>query len=135
MEKIDDMGGMLAAIEKNYPQQEIADAAYHYQRQLEGNEKTMVGVNKYETEDSIPVEILEIDEALERLQIEKINRIKNERDDKKVREALEELTAACSNGINVMESLIHAVKTYATLQEACDVFREVFGEYRDPGIY
>jgi methylmalonyl-CoA mutase N-terminal domain/subunit len=135
IQRIDDLGGMLAAIGKNYPQQEIADAAYHYQRQIDENQKTMVGVNKYVTDEHIPVEILEIDEELERLQIEKTNRIKDERDGTVVRERLERVGEACTNNENVMEPLIDAVKAYATLQEVCDVFREVFGEYRDPGIY
>jgi len=133
--KIDDMGGMLAAIEKNYPQQEIADAAYHYQRQIDEKQKTVVGVNKYVTEEDIPVEILEIDEELEKQQIEKTNRIKQERNNKLVSECLERVREACVGDQNVMEPLIEAVKSYATLQELCDVFREVFGEYRDPGIY
>lgn len=135
IQKIDDMGGMLAAIEKHYPQQEIADAAYNYQRQIDEKRKTVVGVNKYVTEEEIPVEILEIDEELERLQIKKTNRIKNERDNKKVKEALERLEKACVGNENVMEPIIAAVKAYATLQEVCDIFRKVFGEYRDPGIY
>jgi len=135
IQKIDNMGGMLAAIEKNYPQQEIADAAYHYQRQIEENEKTVVGVNKYITDEEIPIEILEIDEELERLQIEKTNRIKSERDNKKVKECFEVLGEACEGNKNVMEPLIESVKSYATLQEVCDVYRQVFGEYRDPGIY
>ena len=135
IQKIDDMGGMLAAIEKNYPQREIADAAYHYQRQVDEGEKTVVGVNKYVTEEKFPVEILEIDEALERIQIEKTLRIKAERDDKKVRECLEKLGEACVSGMNVMNRIVDAVKAYATLQEVCDVFRSAFGEYRDPGIY
>mgnify|MGYP001364829339 FL=1 len=133
--KIDDMGGMLAAIEKNYPQQEIADAAYHYQRQIDEKQKTVVGVNKYVTEEDIPVEILEIDEELEKQQIEKTDRIKQERDNKRVNECLERVREACEGDQNVMEPLIEAVKSYATLQEVCDVFRQVFGEYRDPGIY
>jgi len=133
--KIDDMGGMLTAIERNYPQQEIADAAYHYQRQIDAKQKTVVGVNKYVTEEAVPVEVLQIDEELERIQIETTNRIKNERDNKKVRECLEKLGEACSGNRNVMDLIIEAVKEYATLQEVCDVFRGVFGEYRDPGIY
>jgi methylmalonyl-CoA mutase N-terminal domain/subunit len=133
--RIDDMGGMLSAIEKNYPQQEIADAAYHYQRQIDGKQKTVVGVNKYVTEEDIPVEILEIDEELEKHQIEKTNRIKNERNNKTVNECLERVGEACAGDQNVMEPLIEAVKSYATLQEVCDVFRQTFGEYRDPGIY
>jgi methylmalonyl-CoA mutase, N-terminal domain len=135
IEKIDGMGGMLSAIEQNYPQREIADAAYHYQRQIDACEKTVVGVNKYETEERPPVEILEIDEALEKTQIEKTHRIKSERNNNKVRECLEKLGEACGSGKNVMNPIIDAVNAYATLQEVCDVFREAFGEYRDPGIY
>ena len=133
--KIDDMGGMLAAIERNYPQQEIADAAYHYQRQIDAGEKTVVGVNKYVTEEDVPVEILEIDEELERLQIEKVNRVKSLRDQARVAECLERVGEACAAGTNVMEPVIAAVKAQATLQEVCDVYRSVFGIYRDPGIY
>ena len=135
IEKIDAMGGMLSAIEKNYPQQEIADAAYHYQKQIDEQEKTVVGVNKYVTEEDIPVEILEIDEELEKLQIEKTNRIKSERDSSLLDTSLERVGEACSGDENVMEALIDAVKADATLQEVCDVYRKVFGEYRDPGIY
>jgi methylmalonyl-CoA mutase, N-terminal domain len=135
IENIDGMGGMLSAIEKNYPQREIADAAYRYQRQIDEGEKTVVGVNKYATEEKLPVEILEIDEALEKNQIEKTRRIKTERDNNKIRECLEKLGEACVSGKNVMDPIIDAVNAYATLQEVCDVFREVFGEYRDPGIY
>jgi methylmalonyl-CoA mutase N-terminal domain/subunit len=133
--KIDDMGGMLAAIEKSFPQREIADSAYHYQRQIDENKKTVVGVNKYITEERVPVDILEIDDTLERMQIEKTDRVKNARDSKKVRECLEKLGEACAGNRNVMDPIIDAVKAYATLQEVCDVFRVTFGEYRDPGIY
>ena len=135
IQRIDDMGGMLAAIEKNYPQQEIADAAYHYQRQIDEKTRTVVGVNKYMTEEVLPVEILQIDEELERTQIEKTNRIKNDRNNKQIKKSLEVLGEACSGDQNVMEPIIDAVKAYATLQEVCDVFRKIFGEYRDPGIY
>ena len=135
IKKIDDMGGMLAAIDKNYPQKEIADAAYHYQREIEEAKKTVVGVNKYVTEEELPVEILEIEEELERIQIEKINRTKEGRNNKRVKECLEKVGEACNGDRNVMEPIIEAVKEYATLQEVCDVFRESFGEYRDPGIF
>ena len=136
IQKIDDMGGMLAAIERNYPQQEIADAAYHYQKQIDNREKIMVGVNKYAIEgEDIPVEVLEIDEELEAIQIAKTNRVKENRDGAAVARCLERVGEACSGSENVMEHLITAVKTGATLQELCDVFREVFGTYRDPGIY
>jgi len=135
IQRIDDMGGMLSAIEKNFPQQEIADSAYHYQRQIDEKEKTVVGVNKYAVEEEIPVEVLEIDEELESLQIEKTNRVKTERDNQRVAECLESVGEACSGEQNIMEFLIQAVKANATLQEVCDVYRKVYGEYRDPGIY
>ena len=135
IQKIDDMGGMLAAIERNYPQQEIADAAFRYQRQIDDKEKTVVGVNKYVTDEDLPVEIIEINETLERIQIEKTNRIKNDRNQKKVRACLDRLSEACAGDENVMEPIIDAVKAHVTLQEICDVFRDVFGEYRDPGIF
>ena len=114
---------------------EIADAAYHYQRQIDKKDKTVIGVNKYVTEEDIPVETLEIDEELERIQIERTNRLKTERDNDKVKECLAEVGEACAGKRNVMEPLLEAVKAYATLQEMCDVFRQVFGEYRDPGIF
>lgn len=135
IQKIDDMGGMLSAIEKSYPQREIADAAYHYQREIETSERTLVGVNKYEMEEELPVELLEIDEALEKIQIKKLKRIKENRDKEKVETCLLRLGEACAGKQNVMEPILDAVKEYATLQEVCDVFREVFGVYRDPGIF
>lgn len=135
IQKIDDMGGMLEAIERNYPQQEIADAAFRYQRQIDDKEKTVVGVNKYVTDEDLPVEIIEINEAFERIQIEKTNRVKNDRNQKKVRACLDRLSEACAGDENVMEPIIDAVKAHVTLQEVCDVFRDVFGVYRDPGIY
>ena len=135
IQKIDDMGGMLSAIEKNFPQQEIADSAYRYQRQIDDNEKTVVGVNKHVVDEEIPVEVLEIDEELESLQIEKTNRVKAERDNQRVAECLEMVGEACSGKQNIMKPLIAAVKANATLQEVCDVYRKVYGQYRDPGIY
>jgi methylmalonyl-CoA mutase N-terminal domain/subunit len=133
--KIDDMGGMLSAIDSSYPQKEISDSAYRYQKQVDAKEKTVVGVNKYFTEEEMPTELLEIEETLEMLQIEKTRRIKDERDNVEVKGCLEVIGDACIGGQNVMEPLINAAKAHATLQEICDVFRQVFGEYRDPGIY
>jgi methylmalonyl-CoA mutase N-terminal domain/subunit len=133
--KIDDLGGMVAAIERNFPQQEIANASYNFQKQLERKEKIMVGVNKYATEEALPVELLQMDPALEEKQIERISRVKNQRNQPRVKESLEQLGEAASGNKNVMPYLIDAVKEYATLQECCDVFRKVFGTYRDPGIF
>ncbi len=133
--KIDDLGGMLTAIERNYPQQEIAKAAYTYQKQLERKEKIMVGVNKYVTEEVLRIETLKIDAALEKAQIAKLNQVKEKRNHARVKECLERLGEAASGNKNVMPFLIDAVKEYASLQECCDVFRKVFGTYRDPGIF
>ena len=133
--KIDEMGGMIEALERHYPQMEIADAAYKFQQQIDRREKVMVGVNKYETEEAPPVEILKIDPELETKQITRIQEVKNNRNNKKVRECLDRLGDACSGQQNVMPLLIEAVKEQATLQECCDVYRKVFGVYRDPGIY
>lgn len=133
--KIDDMGGMVAAIERNYPQLEIADAAYKYQKQIDSKEKTVVGVNKYVTEEELPVEILQIEAELEENQIKWTNQIKDTRDNKKVKESLEKLGEATQRDDNLMYLIIDAVKEYATEQEVCDVFREAFGIYRDPGVY
>jgi len=133
--KIDGMGGMVAAIEKNYPQKEIADSAYRYQKRMEGGEKTVVGVNKYITVEELPVETLEIQAELQEKQIQWTNQVKNRRDNKRVKAALEKLGEAAQRDDNLMYYIIDAVREYATLQEICDVFRGVLGVYRDPGVY
>ena len=135
IQKIDDLGGMVEALERHYPQMEIADAAYKFQQQIDRRDKIMVGVNKYETEEAPPVETLKIDPELETQQIARTQAIKNSRNNKKVREGLDRLGEACAGQENVMPFLIEAVKEQATLQECCDVYRKVFGVYRDPGIY
>jgi methylmalonyl-CoA mutase N-terminal domain/subunit len=133
--KIDEMGGMVAAIERNYPQMEIADAAYHYQKQIDTREKTVVGVNKYITEEELPVETLQIEAELEEKQIQWTNQVRNGRNNNRVKDALEKLGEAAQGNDNLMYPILEAVREYATEQEICDVFRNVFGIYRDPGIY
>lgn len=133
--KIDEMGGMLKAIERNYPQMEIADAAYRFQRELDAKQKIMVGVNKYIVKEEIPVDIYHVDETLEQRQIARTNQVKNSRDPKKVENCLERLGEACAGNDNVMPYLIEAASAYATLQEMCDVFRRVFGVYQDPSTF
>ena len=135
IEKIDDMGGMLAAIDQGYPQMEIADAAYKFQRQVESGEKVMVGVNKYVTEEAEECPILDIDEEVERNQLQGLERVKEKRDSKAVKRCLDELRSACKKGENVMPYCIEAVKQLATEQEICDVYREVYGVYQDPGLF
>jgi len=133
--KIDDMGGMLAAIDKGLPQMEIADAAYHYQRQIDEGEKVMGGVNKYVIKEKTPPEILRIDEAVEEKQIARLQQVKKERDNRRVVQILSDLRAASRTDKNLMPYVIEAVKEYSTGQEICDIWREIFGEYRDPGFY
>jgi len=133
--KIDNMGGMLAAIDKGFPQMEIADAAYHYQLQIDNGEKIMVGVNKHVIEEKAPPEILRIDEEVEEKQIARLQEVKKERDNRKVVQILSDLRAASRTDKNLMPYVIEAVKEYTTEQEICDVWRDVFGEYRDPGFY
>ena len=133
--KIDDMGGMVAAIEKGFPQMEIADAAYHFQRQMEAGEKVMVGVNKYVTEEAGEIPFLEIDDRIEKEQMERVAAVKRKRDGKALKKSLDDLRQACKKGDNVMPWCIESVKSLATLQEICDVYREVYGEYRDPAMY
>ncbi len=135
IEKIDKMGGMLAAIERGFPQLEIADAAYRYQRQLDRKEKILVGVNRYESEEETPIEILKIDEKLEEEHIKRLREVKRTRDNRKVAQTLSDVRRACKSGENVMPHVVEAVKAYATEQEICDVYREVFGEHQDPGFY
>lgn len=133
--KIDEMGGMVAAIERGFPQMEISDAAYRFQRQIDAEEKIMIGVNKYNTEDAVEIPFVEIDDTVEREQIERLHDLKRRRDSRKVSECLKDIKSACEKGDNVMPYCIEAVKNLATVQEICDVYREVYGEYRDPGIY
>ena len=133
--RIDDMGGMVAAIEKGFPQGEIADAAYTFQGQLEAGEKVMVGVNKYMTVEEQVIPRVEIDDSVEIEQTEKLNAVRRKRDRHAVRRCLDDLRNACKKGDNVMPYCIEAVKNLTSVQEICDVYREVYGEYRDPGYY
>jgi methylmalonyl-CoA mutase N-terminal domain/subunit len=133
--KIDDMGGMLAAIDKGFPQIEIAKAAYHYQQQVDRGEKVVVGVNKYAAEEEIAPEMVKISDRLREEQIARLKEVKSGRDNRSVIKALNELRTASRTDENLMPHVIEAVKEYATEQEICDVWRQVFGEYRDPGFY
>ena len=135
IEKIDAMGGMVAAIEKGFPQLEIADAAYRFQQQIDAGEKIMVGVNKYATAQKQEIPVQDINEQVEEEQIARLAAVKRSRDSRTVKRDLDELKNACKTGKNVMPFCIQAVKDMATVQEICDVYREVFGEYRDPGLY
>jgi methylmalonyl-CoA mutase N-terminal domain/subunit len=131
--RIDEMGGMVKAIETGYPQREIAEAAFTYQRQLEQGIKTVVGVNKYTIPEEIKIETLKIDPAMEEMQIQRVRKMKRERNSVATREALARVAEACRSGENLMEPICEAVRRDGTVGEICDVFRSEFGIYTDPG--
>jgi methylmalonyl-CoA mutase, N-terminal domain len=137
--KLDELGGMVAAIERDYPQMEIADAAYHYQQQLERNEKVIIGVNKYPSDRPELEFVLKIDEELERRQVEGTHEFMAKRDKVKLQRAMDELRRRCEGPPcwenNVMPALLDAVHAGATEQECCDLYRQVFGTYSDPGTF
>lgn len=135
IERIDRMGGMIVAIEKGFPQLEIADAAYKFQRQIDIGEKIMVGVNKYTSAEKVSIKPVEVEETLENEQIKRLNAVRRKRDNRAVKKCLKNLKDACGKGKNVMPYCIEAVKNLASIQEICDVYREVYGEYPDPGYY
>src|SRR5215211_6895209 len=134
-EKIDAMGGMVEAIEKGFPQREIQESAYQYQKAVERGDQTIVGVNKYSMEGGqTEVPILVIDEGVRERQVERLERTKSRRDSGAVSNALEKLKKAASAGDNTMPATIEAVRAYATLGEICDALRDVYGLYEEPAF-
>jgi methylmalonyl-CoA mutase N-terminal domain/subunit len=128
--RIDDMGGMIAAIEKGFPQSEIANASYQYQRAVESKEKVVVGVNAFQSEDQ-PIELLQIDPAAEEHQVKKLVALRARRDNGRVQQTLDALCRAAEGTENTMPFILDAVRAYATLGEICDAFRGVFGTYKE----
>ncbi|WP_035143332.1 acyl-CoA mutase large subunit family protein, partial [Schnuerera ultunensis] len=134
IKRIDELGGAPKAIEKGYIQKEIQNSAYNYQMEVESEERIVVGVNKFQIEEQEHKDILKVDPEVERLQREKLKRLKEERDNKEVENRLEELKNAAGTDKNLMPYILEAVKVYATLGEICGVLREVFGEYQQSVI-
>lgn len=130
--KIDDLGGILRAIEQGYPQREIADAAYEFQREIESGKRVIVGVNKYRDGDDPEIPLLHIRQEVEDRQKEHLQHVKRTRDRDLAARALERVRAACGDGTNLMEVIVDAVQADVTLGEISDVFREELGVYRDP---
>ena len=133
-DKIDALGGMVAAIETGYPQKEIHDAAYAYQQAVERKEEIIVGVNEFASEDERPITLLVIDENVARLQRQKLTELRKRRDNLRVQAVLEALGSAASTDANLMPYILAAVRAYATLGEMCDVLRKVFGTYEEPAF-
>jgi methylmalonyl-CoA mutase, N-terminal domain len=134
IQKIDEMGGALEAIRKGYIQSEISLAAYDYQKAVDSGEQVVVGVNKYVVKEEQPPVLLEVEAGVEKKQVERLKKLKAERDNLAVMQVLEKVRLTAKSEENLMPVLIEAVKTYATVGEISDALREVFGEYREPGI-
>ena len=131
IEKIDAMGGAIKAIETGYIQEEIAESAYQYQREIEGKRRIIVGVNQFQIEEKPLKDILRIQPEVELYQKEKLFKVKRERDNGKVKEILASLKKAAQGTDNLLPPILEAVRAYATLGEISDTLREVFGEYHE----
>ncbi len=136
IEKIDQFGGMVEAIEAGFPQREIWDASYQFQRSVDSAEKVVVGVNAFRNETEEPYDALYIDDSMTGQQVERLNRIRRDRDQARVTDALQALrNAAGDPETNTMPFIITAVKAYATVGEVSDALRDVFGTYQEPALF
>ncbi|MCS6883058.1 MAG: methylmalonyl-CoA mutase family protein [Oscillochloridaceae bacterium] len=129
-----DQGGVIAAIRNGYFQKEIADAAYRYQQEIDKHEREIVAVNAYQTSAPLEIPILEMDPEGERKHLERLNRVRRERDNELVRRRLAELRAAAQGDENTMPAILECVRAYCTIGEMCDVLREVFGVYQETTV-
>ncbi|HZO63128.1 MAG TPA: methylmalonyl-CoA mutase family protein [Gaiellaceae bacterium] len=135
-ERIEELGGVVQAIRENFFQQEIADAAFRYQREVEAQQRIVVGVNRYRLEDEPPLEILRIDPALERKQIERVRALRGRRDSAAVESALARLRAdAADERRNLMPAIVEAAKAYVTIGEMCDALRQIWGTWRETPVF
>ena len=134
IDKIDSLGGSPQAIEKGYIQKEIMDSSYEYQKQIEGGERIVVGMNKFQVKEAAPKGLLRVDPSVGELQKDKIKKLKAERDNSLAEAKLSALKEAAKGTDNLMPFILEAVREYATLGEVCGVLREVFGEYQQSVI-
>jgi methylmalonyl-CoA mutase N-terminal domain/subunit len=134
-DRIDALGGVIPAIENGFFQKEIANAAYKYQKEIENNMRTIVGVNDYVMDKHVKIGLLEMDPEGEKRQINRLKDLRKNRDNKKAKELLDTLKSKAEGDENLMPYIIECVKAYCTLGEVTDVFREVFGEYKEDPIY
>ncbi len=133
--RIDELGGMLKAVETGFPQREIAESAFRWQREVENEERLVVGVNAFQVAEDSPIPTLKVDEAVAAAQVERLRQVRASRDAAAVTKALAGVERAAREGTNVMPPIITAVKAYVTLGEISDVCRKVFGVYRDDGRF
>ncbi|MFC1926635.1 methylmalonyl-CoA mutase, partial [Chloroflexota bacterium] len=132
--EIDKMGGALKAIEKGYIQREISNSAYKYQKAVDTAEQVIVGVNMFTTDSERQTDVLEIGAETESKQIGRLKKLKQERDNRRVKETLDKVRAVAESSENIIPAVIEAVRAYATVGEISDVLRDVFGEFREPSI-
>jgi len=134
-DKVEKFGGVIPAIEKGFFQREIAESAYRYQKEIDENKRIVVGVNDYKTDEELSIPILRMDEKGEQRQINRLKKLRRERNQSKFDRNLKRLKKAAEGDGNLMPYILDSVHGYATLGETCDVLREVFGEYKEPAIY
>ena len=127
--KIDAMGGAVAAIEEGFMQNEISSSAYKYQNAIESGEEVLIGVNRFQEEEDKARELFSVDDSIRKVQVDKLVSLKAERNTSKVNEALAELERFANDGTNLMPAILSSVEAYATLGEIADVLRKVFGEH------
>ncbi len=132
--RIEEQGGMEAALEKGWIQREISDAAYRFQREVDNGQRGIVGVNKYNAHERLEIPLLAMDPEGETKHVARLNRVRRERDQARVEAALQSLRTAAEGDHNLMYPVLDAVHAYATLGEICDVLREVFGVYHEVAI-
>jgi methylmalonyl-CoA mutase N-terminal domain/subunit len=135
LERIESLGGVLACIQNGFFQREIAESAYRYQQEIDQHKRTIVGVNDYIMDEKIKVPTLYVDYAGQQAHLERLHRVRRERDQAAVKRALQNLRRACEGTENTMPALIEAAGAYATLSEIMDVFRAVFGEYMESAVF
>jgi methylmalonyl-CoA mutase N-terminal domain/subunit len=133
--RIDEMGGMLPAIERGYPQSEIAQASYDYQHAVEAGEQIIVGVNEFREGSDQPIEILQVDESAAQAQLRKLEELRARRDADRVKRTLGDLQTAATGSANTMPYILEAVRASATLGEICQALRDVFGTYQETARY
>jgi len=135
LKRVDELGGAVKAIEQGYVQQEIQDAAYRYQKEVESGERVVVGLNKFQIQEPKPKGLLRVDPSVGEAQVAKLRALKQKRDNAKVKATLADLEKAAKGDANLMPPILAAVRVYATLGEICDVMRGVFGEYRPGAMF
>jgi methylmalonyl-CoA mutase N-terminal domain/subunit len=134
-DKVEKLGGVIPAIEKGFFQREIAESAYKYQKEIDTNKRKIVGVNDYITDDETSIPILKMDEKGEHRQINRIKKLRKERNNQKVEKHLHRLKKAAKGSENLMPYILDCIRSYATLGETCGLLREIYGEYEEPAIY